>query len=59
MTLHPEFNADGSLVYVSNWKGDAVRVYDAETLERVAVIEGIVTPTGIFSTARRHETLRH
>ena len=59
MTLHPEFNTDGSLVYISDWKGDAVRVYDAETLERVAVINGIIAPTGIFSTARRHETLGH
>jgi nitrite reductase (NO-forming)/hydroxylamine reductase len=59
MTLHPEFNADGSLVYISDWKGDSVRVYDAKTLERVGVIEDIVTPTGIFSTARRHETLGH
>lgn len=58
-TVHPEFTADGSLVYVSDWDGDVVRVYDARTLEKVAEVTGIETPTGIFNTSRRHETLGH
>lgn len=59
MTLHPEFTADGKIVYISDWQGNVVRVYDAFTLEKVAEIEGIVTPTGIFNTSRRLETLGH
>lgn len=59
MTLHPEFTADGRFVYISDWKENMVRVYDAEELTRVAEISGLVTPTGIFNTARRHETLGH
>ncbi len=59
MTLHPEFTVDGQFVYISDWRADVVRVYDATTLEKVAEIEGIVTPTGIFNTSRRTETLGH
>lgn len=59
MTLHPEFTADGKYTYISDWTGNVVRVYDAETFEKVAEIEGLVTPTGIFNTSRRHETLGH
>ena len=59
MTLHPEFTADGKFVYVSDWNGAMVRVYDAETLELVAEIGDVVTPTGIFSVERRRETLGH
>lgn len=59
MTLHPEFTADGKFVYISDWTGNAVRVYDAETLELVAEIEDIPAPTGIFNTVRRHEPLGH
>ena len=59
MTLHPEFTADGKFVYVSDWNGAMVRVYDAVTLELVAEIEGVITPTGIFSVERRLETLGH
>jgi hypothetical protein len=59
MTLHPEFTADGKFVYISDWTGNMVRVYDAETLELVKEIEGITTPTGIFNTSRRHEPLGH
>ena len=58
-TLHPEFTADGNFVYISDWDGNAVRVYDAVTLEMVAEIEGVETPTGIFNTSRRSETLGH
>ena len=58
-TLHPEFTADGSHVYVSDWQGDAVRVYDAETMALVKTIQGIRAPTGIFSASRRHERLGH
>lgn len=58
-TLHPEFTADGRYAYVSDWEGNMVRVYDAETLEKVAEVENISTPTGIFSVSRRLETLGH
>jgi nitrite reductase (NO-forming)/hydroxylamine reductase len=59
LTLHPEFTADGNFVYISDWTGNVVRVYDAATLELVATIEGINTPTGIFNTSRRSEALGH
>lgn len=58
-TLHPEFTDDGAFVYVSDWDENVVRVYDAVTLEKVAEIPDIVTPTGIFNVARRLETLGH
>ncbi len=58
-TLHPEFTADGRYVYVSDWDGDVVRVYDARTLQKVAEIAGVATPTGIFNTHRRDEPLGH
>jgi nitrite reductase (NO-forming)/hydroxylamine reductase len=58
-TLHPEFTADGAFVYISDWDGNVVRIYDAATLELVSEIDGVVTPTGIFNTDRRHETLGH
>ena len=46
ITLHPEFTSDGRFVYVSDWQGNIVRVYDAVTLEKVAEISGVTTPTG-------------
>jgi len=58
-TLHPEFTDDGRFVYVSDWQGNVVRVYDAETFEKVAEMGDVVTPTGIFNTSRRSETLGH
>ncbi len=58
-TLHPEFTADGRFVYVADWQGNAVRVYDAETFEKVAEVGGVTTPTGIFNTSRRNERLGH
>lgn len=58
-TLHPEFTADGRHVYVPDWDGNVVRVYDARSLERVAEITGITAPTGIFNSHRREETLGH
>jgi hypothetical protein len=58
-TLHPEFTADGNYVYISDWDGHLVRVYDAYTLALVAEIEGIDNPTGIFNTERCLETLGH
>jgi nitrite reductase (NO-forming)/hydroxylamine reductase len=58
-TLHPEFTNDGRFVYVSDWLGDVVRVYDAVTFEKVAEVGGVTTPTGIFNTSRRGETLGH
>jgi hypothetical protein len=36
-----------------------VRVYDAETFEKVAEIGEVTTPTGIFNTSRQGEALRH
>jgi nitrite reductase (NO-forming)/hydroxylamine reductase len=58
-TLHPEFTADGKFVYVADWQGNVVRVYDATTFETVAEVGGVTTPTGIFNTSRRAETLGH
>ncbi len=59
MTLHPEFTEDGRFVYISDWTGYVVRVYDAQSLEKVAEISGVVTPTGVFNTSRREEKLGH
>jgi hypothetical protein len=58
-TLHPEFTANGDFVYVADWQGGVIRVYDAESFEKVAEVGGVKTPTGIFSTSRRGETLGH
>ncbi|HSJ58194.1 MAG TPA: cytochrome D1 domain-containing protein [Anaerolineae bacterium] len=58
-TLHPEFTHDGKFVYVADWQGEVVRVYDAATFEKVAEVGGVSTPTGIFNTSRRSETLGH
>jgi nitrite reductase (NO-forming)/hydroxylamine reductase len=58
-TLHPEFTNDGRFVYVSDWQGNLVRVYDAHTFEKVAEMGDVQTPTGIFNTSRRSETLGH
>lgn len=58
-TLHPEFTKDGSIVYVSDWLENVVRVYDATTFEKSAEVGGVETPTGIFNTHRRAETLGH
>lgn len=57
--LHPEPTADGKFVYISDWTGNKVYVYDAETLEKVTEFEDIITPTGIFNSVRRYETLGH
>ncbi len=58
-TVHPEFTADGKHVYVADWQGNVVRIYDAETFEKVAEVGDVTTPTGIFNTSRRTETLGH
>ena len=58
-TLHPEFTNDGRFVYISDWQGNLVRVYDARTFEKVAEMGDVQTPTGIFNTSRRSETLGH
>jgi plastocyanin/DNA-binding beta-propeller fold protein YncE len=58
-TLHPEFTADGKFVYIADWQGNKVRVYNATTFEKVAEIDGIAAPTGIFSVERRQEPLGH
>ncbi|MBN2304815.1 MAG: c-type cytochrome [Anaerolineae bacterium] len=57
--LHPELTLDGEYVYVSDWQGNVVRVYDALTFEKVAEIGDVITPTGIFHVERRLETLGH
>ena len=57
--LHPEFTHDGKYVYVADWQGNVIRVYDAETVEKVAEVGDVTTPTGIFNTSRRSETLGH
>lgn len=58
-TLHPELTDDGRFVYISDWQGGMLRVYNATTFELVAEIDGLTTPTGIFNTARRNEKLGH
>ena len=58
-TLHPEFTHDGNYVYIADWREDVVRVYDAYTFDKVAEIPDIITPTGIFNSSRRFETLGH
>ena len=59
-TVHPEFTIDGKYVYVADWGEDKVRVYETEPpFSKVAEIDGIVTPTGIFNSSRRFETLGH
>ena len=66
--LHPEPSADGKYVYVSDWPPPEkqeeygtgkVYVFDANTFELVTVFEDVVTPTGIFNSSRRYETLGH
>lgn len=57
--VHPELTADGDYVYISDWLGDVVRIYDAYTFELVAEVGGVTTPTGIFNTERRYEMLGH
>ena len=59
MTLHPELTDDGQFVYISDWLGEVVRVYNAHTFALVAELSGVTTPTGIFNTSRRYETLGH
>jgi DNA-binding beta-propeller fold protein YncE len=59
MTLHHEFTADGEFVYVSDWQGNVVRVYDTETFELITEITDVNSPTGIFNNSRRNETLGH
>jgi len=56
-TLHPEPDADGDYVFISDWDDDVVRVYDDETLELIKTLSGFQWPTGIFSTSRSRETL--
>ena len=58
-TLHPEFTVDGKHVYVADWQENVVRVYDSTTFEKVAELGDVTTPTGIFNTSRRVETLGH
>ncbi len=57
--LHPEFTHNGRFVYVADWQANVVRVYDGQTFEKVAEVGGLTTPTGIFNTSRRGETLGH
>ncbi|MCP4415037.1 MAG: hypothetical protein GY805_00345 [Chloroflexi bacterium] len=67
--LHPEPTTDGNYVYISDWPTleqqeelghtGKVYVFDAHTFEIVAVFDDLVTPTGIFNSNRRDETLGH
>ena len=66
--LHPEPSADGKYIYVSDWPTPEqqaeyglgrVYVLDGTTFEVVKVFEDVVTPTGIFNSNRRYETLGH
>lgn len=59
MTLHPELTIDGQFVYISDWQGEVVRVYNAYTFALVAELGGVTTPTGIFNSSRRYEMLGH
>ncbi|MEO5337474.1 MAG: nitrite reductase [Magnetospirillum sp. WYHS-4] len=61
VALHPEFNHDGSEVWISVWakgrkaerqKGEVV-VYDSATLKEKARIGGLETPTGKFNVSGR------
>ena len=59
-TLHPEYTDDGQFVYIADWQEDKVRVYETSPpFDKVAEIDGIITPTGIFNTLRRAEPLGH
>jgi len=57
--LHPELTDDGDFVYISDWAGGTVRIYNARTFALVRVETAVTTPTGIFNTSRRYETLGH
>jgi len=66
--VHPEPSADGKYVYISDWPPPEkqeeyglgkVFVLDAESFEVVTVFDDVVTPTGIFNSSRRYETLGH
>jgi len=59
LTLHPELTVDGDYVYIADWTGEVVRVYDAHTFALVATLDGLTTPTGIFNSSRRDERLGH
>jgi nitrite reductase (NO-forming)/hydroxylamine reductase len=60
VAVHQEFNKDGTEVWISVWargagdraKGEIV-VYDAKTLEEIARIKGLETPTGKFNVYNR------
>jgi nitrite reductase (NO-forming) / hydroxylamine reductase len=63
--LHMEFNKGGTEVWVSVWnRSDAknptgeIVIYDAKTLEEIARIKGLTTPTGKFNVYNRvhHKT---
>ncbi len=58
--VHMEFNKDGTEVWVSVWnRADAgnptgeIVIYDAKTLEEIARIKGLTTPTGKFNVHNR------
>ena len=53
--LHPEFTFDGNEVYVAEWMGNAIKVYNSKTLQLIATIHGPITPTGIFNVGYRLE----
>ena len=57
--VHPEFTDEGDKTYVADWDGNQVLVYDARSLEKIAEIGGVSSPSGIFNTERRLELLGH
>lgn len=54
-TMHPEFTRDGKYVYVSDWaENGRIFVFNSSyPFNIVKVIEGLTTPTGIFSVGNR------
>lgn len=59
LTVHPEPDATGKFVYISDWKEGVVRIYDERTQEKVKTLTGLITPTGKFSVGRMAETEGH
>jgi YVTN family beta-propeller protein len=51
---HPEFTYDGSSVYVVSQTGNAIVVYDAETLEEVTRLDA-TTPSAVFNMGIRSQ----
>lgn len=59
LTVHPEPDASGQHVYVSDWKEGVIRIYKEDTAEKVKTLTGFTTPTGKFSIRRLKEHEGH